>query len=164
MFDTDLTVRAAEFLDLCRSKSLTVGTAESCTGGLISALLTSISGSSDVFDRGFATYSNEAKVSCLGVKMELIEKHGAVSQEVAMAMAKGTLAHSNATLSVSVTGIAGPGGGTAEKPVGLVFIGSALEGSQPIAEKHLFPGDRDEVRRLSVEAALALLFSQAQTC
>lgn len=164
MFDADLSSRAAELLGLCRTKGLTVATAESCTGGLISALLTSLAGSSDVFERGFATYSNEAKAACLGVSMKMIEKHGAVSEDVVTAMAEGALAHSEAGLSVSVTGIAGPGGGTEDKPVGLVYIGSALEGHATIAEKHLFLGDRDAVRRHSVEAALTLLINQARTC
>ena len=162
MFDPDLSGRAAELLEICRAKGLTVATAESCTGGLISALLTSIAGSSDVFERGFATYSNEAKAECLGVPMELIDAHGAVSEEVAAAMAEGALSRSNAGLSISVTGVAGPGGGTEDKPVGLVYIGTALKRAAPIAQKHLFSGDRDKVRARSVDAALDLLLSQAR--
>ena len=164
MFDQALLARSEELLALCREKKIMLTSTESCTGGMISALLTAIAGSSDVFERGFATYSNEAKAECLGVPMALIEKHGAVSAEVAGAMATGALAHSNADLSVSVTGVAGPGGGTAAKPVGLVYIGSALGDAAPVVQKHNFTGDRDAVRLQSLNAALDLLFSQARTC
>lgn len=163
MFDDALTDNAKSFLSLCRSKKIQITTAESCTGGLISALLTSVAGSSDVFERGFTTYTNEAKFACLGVPRDLIEQYGAVSAAVAKAMAKGALSHSLGTLSVSVTGVAGPGGGTATKPVGLVFIGSCLEGREAIAQKHLFHGDRSSVRAQSVKCGMALLLSQAQT-
>jgi nicotinamide-nucleotide amidase len=164
MFDKGLLARSETLLEICRQNGIKLTTAESCTGGMISALLTAIAGSSDVFERGFATYSNEAKAECLGVPMALIEKHGAVSAEVAGAMAKGALARSYADLSVSVTGIAGPGGGTAEKPVGLVYIASALGDGEAVIEKHIFGGDRDDVRQQSLDAALDLLFSQARTC
>ena len=163
MFDDTLTDNAKSLLSLCRSKKIQITTAESCTGGLISALLTSVTGSSDVFERGFATYTNEAKSSCLGVSHDLIQKHGAVSADVAKAMAKGALINSDGILSISVTGIAGPGGGTATKPVGLVFIGSCLEGREAISQKHLFHGDRSSVRAQSVKCGMALLLSQAQT-
>jgi nicotinamide-nucleotide amidase len=163
MFDNMLTDNAKSLLDLCRSKKIQIVTAESCTGGLISALLTSVAGSSDVFERGFATYTNEAKSACLGVPRDLIEQHGAVSAVVATAMAKGALNHSDGQLSVSVTGVAGPGGGTAAKPVGLVFIGSCLKGREPVVQKHLFDGDRDTVRVQSVQSAMDLMLNQAQT-
>ncbi len=131
--------------------------AESCTGGLIAACLTEIAGSSAVVDRGFVTYSNEAKNEAIGVDMALIETHGAVSNEVAGAMAAGALAHSRAGAAVSVTGVAGPGGGTAEKPVGLVYIGGARLGQPPLVERHLFQGDRSTVRHDTVMAAFAML-------
>tara|TARA_B100000674_G_scaffold206007_1_gene168340 strand:+ start:125 stop:553 length:429 start_codon:yes stop_codon:yes gene_type:complete len=140
-----------------------LATAESCTGGLIASLITAIEGSSDVFDRGFVTYSNDAKTDCLGVPISLINKFGAVSKQVAKAMADGALANSGAHLSLSVTGIAGPGGGTQEKPVGLVCIASALIRSDTIVEKHIFSGDRDAVRNKTVAQAITMLNRQART-
>ena len=134
-----------------------LATAESCTGGLIAATLTEIAGSSDVVDRGFVTYSNAAKTEMLGVPAELIAEHGAVSDPVARAMAEGAIRHSAADLAVSVTGIAGPGGATPGKPVGLVFLGIARRGEQAVAERHVFDGDRQSVRLQSVHRALDLL-------
>jgi len=136
-----------------------LATAESCTGGAIAAALTDIAGSSDVFERGFVTYSNEAKTELLGVPAALIARHGAVSEEVAAAMAAGALAHSHADAAVSVTGIAGPGGGTPTKPVGLVFIGRAHRGGTTSVERHVFAGDRAAVRAASVKRALELLLA-----
>jgi nicotinamide-nucleotide amidase len=153
----DLTDRAAAILELYKSHNMMVATAESCTGGLIAACLTEVAGSSSVVDRGFVTYSNEAKNEAIGVDMALIEAHGAVSAEVAGAMATGALAHSRADAAVAVTGIAGPGGGTAEKPVGLVFVGGARLGQAPQVERHLFDGDRARVRHDTVLAAMDLL-------
>lgn len=138
-----------------------LATAESCTGGAIAAALTDIAGSSDVFERGFVTYSNEAKAELLGVPAALIIAHGAVSQEVAAAMAEGALAHSRADVAVSVTGIAGPGGGTPTKPVGLVYIGSIRRGSAPAVERHVFTGDRAAVRAASIKRALEVLAEPA---
>ncbi|HEX4160752.1 MAG TPA: CinA family protein [Rhizomicrobium sp.] len=137
---------------------LRIATAESCTGGLIGALLTEIPGSSDVFERGFITYSNAAKTGMLGVPNELIGEWGAVSEPIARRMAEGALEHSSAQIAVAVTGIAGPGGGTAEKPVGLVHIAAARKGAGTLHEKHLF-GDigRSPIRMATVEAALKLL-------
>lgn len=152
-----LTDRATAILDHFRSHNMMVATAESCTGGLIAACLTDIAGSSDVVERGFVTYSNEAKNEAIGVELALIEAHGAVSAEVAGAMATGALAHSRADAAVAVTGVAGPGGGTAEKPVGLVFIGGARLGQAPTVERHLFGGDRSQVRHDTVLAAFDLL-------
>ncbi|HUW73141.1 MAG TPA: CinA family protein [Methyloceanibacter sp.] len=151
---------AAEILDRARAKGDLITTAESCTGGLVSAALTAVAGSSDVFDRGFVTYSNTAKSEILGVPYWLIEKHGAVSEDVARAMAGGALTHSNASLAVAVTGIAGPGGGTAEKPVGLVHF-AAGRPDGPMHHERVVFGDlgRAEVRRRSVERALSLLRS-----
>lgn len=158
MFDLDLIDRAAALLEACRSRSLRVATAESCTGGLVAALLTEIPGSSDVFDRGFVTYSNAAKAELLGVPAALIEAHGAVSETVARAMAEGALRHSTADRAVSITGVAGPGGGTADKPVGLVWFALAHEGGATVTDACRF-GDvgRREVRMLSVRTALALM-------
>jgi nicotinamide-nucleotide amidase len=149
---------AEQLLERARNRNILVATAESCTGGMISALLTEIAGSSDVFERGFVTYSNEAKTGMLGVPSDLIDTYGAVSEPVARSMAEGALKHSLATASVAVTGIAGPGGGTAEKPVGLVHIAAARAGSETLHEIHLF-GEigRAAVRLAGSEAALRLL-------
>ena len=148
---------AEALLGAARGRGLKIATAESCTGGLIAALLTEIAGSSDVFERGFVTYSNDAKRELLGVPEELLTTHGAVSAPVARAMAAGALKHARADIAVAVTGIAGPGGGTAEKPVGLVHI-AAARGGDTRAEEHRF-GDlgREQVRLRTVEAALGLL-------
>lgn len=135
-----------------------MATAESCTGGLVSAALTDVPGSSDVFDRGFVTYSNEAKTDLLDVPAPLIAAHGAVSAEVARAMAVGALAHSLADIAVSVTGIAGPGGGSAEKPVGLVHFACARRGGGVVhVERRFGPLARVEIRAAAVEQALDLL-------
>lgn len=158
--DTALVKRAADLLDALRAKGLTIVTAESCTGGLISAYLTEVAGSSDVVERGFVTYSNAAKTELLGVPADLIEEHGAVSEEVARAMAEGALKHSGADVSVAVTGIAGPGGGSEEKPVGLVHIAAAKRGGSGHHLRCAF-GDagRSKVRRDTVEEALNLVRS-----
>ena len=154
--------RAAAVLEACRRRGLHLVTAESCTGGLVAATLTEIAGSSDVVERGFVTYSNAAKEELLGVPRALLEANGAVSEPVAHAMAEGALARvPTAAVSVAVTGIAGPGGGTASKPVGLVFIAAARRGAATLGERHLFEGDRRAVRLASVERALALLLQQA---
>ena len=146
----------------CRKKKLKVVTAESCTGGLVAAALTAIAGSSDVVERGFVTYANEAKREMLGVPWDALLGHGAVSEPVARAMAAGALTHSLADIAVSVTGVAGPGGGSDEKPVGLVHLAAVRAGYEPIAERHVFPGDRDAIRRVSVLTALAMLASLAE--
>ena len=140
--------------DVLRAAGLRLASAESCTGGLVAAACTSVAGSSDWFERGFVTYSNDAKVQMLGVDAALIARHGAVSAEVAAAMAEGALAHSEADLAVAVTGIAGPGGGTSDKPVGTVWIGWKRRGGYPQAQVFAFDGDRDAVRRQTVAAAL----------
>ena len=162
MFDHELREAAEHALAVCRKKGLKVVTAESCTGGLIAAALTAISGSSDVVDRAFITYSNEAKREMIGVPWDAILGHGAVSEYVARAMAGGALSRSNAQIAVSVTGVAGPGGGSAEKPVGLVHFGAMRAGHESIAERHVFPGDRDNIRRLTVLTALAMVSSLAE--
>ena len=150
--------QATALLELCRRKALTIATAESCTGGLVAAALTEIPGSSDVVERGFVTYSNEAKQTMLGVPAATLENFGAVSRETAEAMAKGALKNSLAALAVSVTGIAGPGGGSAAKPVGLVHFAAASKGGGLIHHEKRF-GDigRSQVRHASVIEALAML-------
>ncbi len=140
-----------------RARGWMVATAESCTGGMIAATLTSIAGSSDVVDRGFVTYSNAAKTEMLGVPETLIAAHGAVSAQVAAAMAQGALAHSRAGIAISVTGIAGPGGGSADKPVGLVWFGSAIRGGAADAVSRVFPGDRNDVRTAATVFALEMV-------
>jgi nicotinamide-nucleotide amidase len=154
----EMTNRAATLLDAYREKGLKIATAESCTGGLVAALLTEISGSSSVVERGFVTYSNEAKIELIGVPAELIAAHGAVSEPVARAMAEGALAHSRADVAVGITGVAGPTGGMATKPVGLVHFGLARKGAATIHLERRY-GDlgRETVRRRAVEDALALL-------
>ena len=158
--DAGLLAQAAILLETCRSCGDTIVTAESCTGGLVAATLTAIPGSSDVFERGFVTYSNAAKSEMLGVPFWLIERHGAVSEDVARAMAGGALLHSRASLAVAVTGIAGPDGGTQEKPVGLVYFAAGRRAAPMQSERVEF-GDlgRAEIRRRSVERALSLLGS-----
>jgi nicotinamide-nucleotide amidase len=134
-----------------------LATAESCTGGLIVAALTAVAGSSDVVDRGFVTYSNDAKIQMIGVSSALIETYGAVSEEVARAMAEGALARSRAAIAVSVTGVAGPGGGSVEKPVGLVCFGLACTAKPALSERHIFPGDRTAIRAASVAHAFTMI-------
>ena len=148
---------AAALLVQLRAAGLMVATAESCTGGLIAGALTEIAGSSDVVDRGFVTYSNEAKMEMLGVPAALVEGHGAVSEPVARAMAEGALARSRAGVTVSVTGVAGPGGGSVEKPVGTVWFGAARRGGETVSERMVFAGDRSAVREATVRYALGLL-------
>ncbi|HJU21719.1 MAG TPA: CinA family protein [Casimicrobiaceae bacterium] len=145
---------ALELGQSLRVRGLRVATAESCTGGMISAAITAIAGSSEWFERGFVTYSNEAKREMLGVAQALLDAHGAVSQPVAIAMAEGALAHSEADVAVSVTGIAGPGGATPGKPVGMVCFGFARRGSPGSAITQQLAGSRAEVRSRSVEIAL----------
>jgi nicotinamide-nucleotide amidase len=158
MFPSPLLSLAQIVLAEAREKKLRLATAESCTGGLIAALLTEIPGSSNVLDRGFVVYSNRAKSDLLGVSGDLIADQGAVSEAVARAMAEGAIENSNAHMAVAVTGVAGPGGGTKLKPVGLVHIAAAREGRSILHEAHRF-GDigRSEIRLRSVEAALTLL-------
>jgi nicotinamide-nucleotide amidase len=158
MFSEALIARATLLLQGCREAGALVATAESCTGGLIAGCLTEIAGSSDVVDRGFVTYSNAAKNAMLDVPMALIENHGAVSELVARAMAEGAIAHSSADLSVAVTGVAGPGGGTAEKPVGLVHLACAQRGGTTLHREQRF-GDlgRAGIREATIYTALDML-------
>ena len=157
MLDEATLAGAAALLAHFRARGQMVATAESCTGGLIAAALTHVPGSSDVMDRGYVTYSNAAKTEMLGVPATLIDQVGAVSQAVAAAMAEGALQRSHAQVAVSVTGVAGPGGGTAEKPVGLVWFGRAEAGVPTVTTHRIFPGDRAAVRAQTVAAAFALL-------
>ncbi len=161
MFDDAIKDRAVAVLDRYRSEGLKLVTAESCTGGLIAASLTEVAGSSDVVERGFVTYSNAAKSELLGVPAALIVEMGAVSAEVAEAMAEGALAQPHADAAVSVTGIAGPGGGTVEKPVGLVYLGGCRRGGSPRHLRRVFTGDRAAVRRAALEEALDLALDLA---
>jgi nicotinamide-nucleotide amidase len=162
MFADDLRDRVEKLVALCRDKSLWLATAESCTGGLLAGLVTSVPGASEMFERGFVTYSNAAKVECLGVSPDLLDRFGAVSGEAAAAMAEGALAHARADLALAITGIAGPGGGSAEKPVGLVHFGVARRG-RPVAtvEKRFGAIGRTEVRVAALGIALELLLQAA---
>jgi nicotinamide-nucleotide amidase len=149
---------AAKLVQAASAKRVLIATAESCTGGLVSAAITDIAGSSAVFDRGFVTYSNEAKADLLGVSPSLIDQHGAVSAEVACAMAEGALKNSRAAISVAITGIAGPGGGSVEKPVGLVHFATSVNDSDTLHfEKRFGNLSRDEIRGAAVNAALQAL-------
>ena len=154
---------AGDLIDRLRAEAVMLVSAESCTGGLISAVLTSISGSSDVVDRGLVTYSNQAKIDLLGVPEETLERHGAVSKETAIAMAEGALAHTPAAgISIAVTGIAGPGGGSPDKPVGLVHLAAARShptGSPVILHREARYGDigRNEVRMATVMTAFEMV-------
>ncbi|MDX1922495.1 MAG: CinA family protein [Alphaproteobacteria bacterium] len=158
MLPEDLIARAARVVELFIEKKLTLALAESCTGGLIAGCITAISGSSAVLERGFVTYSNASKIQEVAVPAELIIKHGAVSAEVAIAMAIGARKVANTNVGLSVTGIAGPTGGSPDKPVGLVFLALATE-SHVDVRRFQFSGDRDEVRRQAVVKALSMLVS-----
>ena len=153
---------AADALNACRAKGLTAVTVESCTGGLICAALTSVAGSSDVVYGGFVTYANRAKTAMVGVDTALIEAHGAVSEEVARAMAEGGLKASGAALAVAVTGIAGPGGAVADKPVGTVHIVAQSESGAVLHELHHFQGDRGAVQEQTALTALQMLKDLAE--
>lgn len=152
---SDIGKLADRFLKACQRREWLATTAESCTGGLIIATLTDIPGSSSMVDRGFVTYSNEAKMDMLGVRGQTLDAHGAVSAETAAEMAAGALANSRASIALSVTGIAGPDGGSPEKPVGLVWFGIAVEGKPVATHSRLFENrGRDFIRRETVRAAL----------
>lgn len=159
-------VLARDFIAACRNAGIMVATAESCTGGLIAAAITDIAGSSDVLDRGFVTYSNKAKIEMLGVSTQTLNAHGAVSRETVLEMAEGGLARSRSGIALAVTGIAGPGGGSAEKPVGLVWFGVALKGQPAVAQSRIFDDQgrafiRTETVRTALELGLAALAAQA---
>jgi nicotinamide-nucleotide amidase len=152
--------RARSVLERCRAAGVRLAVAEACTGGLITASLTAVPGSSAVLERGLVPYSNEAKVELLGVPLELLEVHGAVSAEVARAMAEGLLARAPVELVLAETGIAGPGGATPTKPVGLVFLAVARRGAETVVQRHVFPGDRGAVRQAASARGLELLIKQ----
>jgi nicotinamide-nucleotide amidase len=162
LLDADLATQwVAPLADALRVRGWRLATAESCTGGLIAAACTALAGSSDWFERGFVTYSNAAKTEQLGVSALLIAQHGAVSEPVVRAMAEGALTHSAADIAVAITGIAGPAGGTADKPVGLVWMAIAQRGAATQAERLQLNGDRAAVRAATVELALQRLQSAA---
>ena len=149
--------QATDVLDRCRKLGLRLATAESCTGGLIASCLTAVPGSSDVFDRGFVTYDNAAKVEMLGVAETSLAAHGAVSEAVACAMAEGALENAAVQIAVATTGIAGPGGGTKTKPVGLVYIAVAGLGRKTRCTKNVIKGNRESVRFTAMEQSLSMV-------
>jgi nicotinamide-nucleotide amidase len=157
LFDPETLTLADSALAACRVRGWRVATAESCTGGLVAAALTAIAGASDVVERGFVTYSNKAKVELLGVPSEIIAEYGAISEQTAAAMAQGAVVRAGIDLAVSVTGLAGPGGGTPHKPVGLVYIGLARRDGAARVERRVFSGDRAAIRRAALRLALELL-------
>jgi nicotinamide-nucleotide amidase len=163
MLDNDIVEAAKNLLAICKRKNLLVATAESCTAGLVAGTLTEVPGTSSILDRGFITYSNEAKHEMLGVPQDILSKHGAVSPQTADAMARGVLGHSRVHLAVSVTGIAGPDGGSAEKPVGLVFFAAASRGGKLITSEQRYGNiGRDKVRKHSVLQAFRMLHELAE--
>ena len=161
MFEAETLTLAQSVLDACRLRGWHLATAESCTGGLLAGALTAVAGSSDVVERGFVTYSNKAKSELLGVPPEIIAAHGAVSAETTAAMARGAVARAPVDLAISVTGVAGPGGGSAMKPVGLVIFGLARRDGSCRTERHVFDGDRAAVRQAAIQVALRLLEAEA---
>jgi nicotinamide-nucleotide amidase len=163
VFDRETLSLAETVLALCRARGWHVATAESCTGGLVVSALTAIAGSSDVVDRGFVTYSNAAKMELLGVPAATLEAHGAVSAETAAAMALGAVSRAGVDLALSVTGVAGPGGGSTQKPVGLIYFGVARRDGVCKTEHRIFAGDRTQVRDAALKLALQLLQAEAQS-
>ena len=157
MFNTQLTLAANQLLERAQAHRKTVATAESCTGGLIAALLTAVPGSSALLERGFVTYSNHAKIELLHVAEALVERYGAVSEPVARAMAEGAIWHSQADVSIAVTGVAGPGGGSQDKPVGLVHLATARRQGETVHQLCHFDGDREMIRLAAVAEALIML-------
>ena len=163
MFDPETQALAEAVLAACRARGWHLATAESCTGGLVVAALTAIAGSSDVVERSFVAYSNGAKMELLGVSADTIAAHGAVSAQTAAAMARGVIARAPVDLAVSITGVVGPGGGTAQKPVGLVYLGVARKDGGARVERRIFPGDRAAVREAALVLALELLEDEARS-
>jgi len=162
VFEAETLTLAQSVLDACRARGWHIATAESCTGGLVAGALTAIAGSSDVVERGFVTYSNEAKSEMLGVPPATIAAHGAVSSETAPAMAEGAVARAPVDLAISVTGVAGPGGGSAAKPLGLVIFGLARRNGPSRTERRVFDGDRSAVRQAALRVALGLLAAETR--
>ena len=155
MADAQIQAAATALLDLCKARKVMVATAESCTGGLVAGALTDIAGSSAVVDRGFVTYTNEAKHQMLGVPSDTLNRFGAVSRETAEAMARGALGNANADIVVAITGIAGPGGGTESKPVGMVCIAVALD--ETVARTFKFPGNRELIKTFAAFTAVDMV-------
>jgi nicotinamide-nucleotide amidase len=162
VFDPETLALAEAVLAAYRHRGWHVATAESCTGGLVAGALTAISGASNVFERAFVTYSNEAKIEMLAVPSDMIASHGAVSAQTAAAMARGAVRRAPADVAVSVIGIAGPGGGTPQKPVGLVYLGVARRDGACRVERRVFPGDRSAIRQAALIEALQMLRDEAQ--
>ena len=160
IFPEKLLAAAASALEAAKKKGIRLATAETVTAGLVSACLTSVSGASQIFDRGYVLYHESAKATGLGVAEDVSKQHGAVSAEVTQGLAEGLLSHSGAGVTVAITGYAGPGGGNAKNPVGTVFIAAARKGVPLLAERHVFPGSRDNVRLEAVAAAIRLLHKQ----
>ena len=160
MFPLEINSKASSILKVCKQKGVTIITAESCTGGLIAGCLTEIPGSSSVIEGGFVTYSNRAKVSMLSVKLEQLDQYGAVSEEVARSMAEGALGSSKADIAVACTGVAGPGGATNTKPVGLVHLSCALRKHPTLHKRFNFSGERSTIRLATVKAAFELIEAQ----
>jgi nicotinamide-nucleotide amidase len=160
MFPTDHLDRAARALTLAREAGVRIATAETVTAGLVSACLTSVSGASQIFERGFVLYHDSAKATGLGVPESVAQQHGAVSAEITQGLAEGALRHSGAGVSVAVTGYAGPGGGSEKNPVGTIFVAAARRDRPTLVERHVFSGDRNAVRLAAVGAAVALLVKQ----
>ncbi|MDA0781113.1 MAG: CinA family protein [Rickettsiales bacterium] len=160
MFSSEITGKAHEVLKTLRKREYRLATAESCTGGLLSAALTEIPNSSEVFERGYVTYSNESKVELLTVPTYYIEDFGAVSFQTAIAMAEGALLMSRADISVSITGVAGPDGGTRRTPVGTVYIATAYQGHETVYELHSFSGSRNSIREKAVFTALEMILKR----
>jgi nicotinamide-nucleotide amidase len=161
VFDPETLALAEAVVAQCRTRNWRLATAESCTGGLVAAALTAVAGSSDVVERSFVAYSNDAKTELLGVSAETIAAHGAVSSETTAAMARGTIVRAPVDLAVAITGVAGPGGGTPQKPVGLVYLGVAKKDGTTRVERRIFPGDRAEIRNAALALALELLEDEA---
>src|SRR5436853_872780 len=162
MSEQDQRRLAQQVLELCRARGWHVATAESCTGGLVAAALTAIAGSSDVVERSFVAYSNEAKIEMLAVPSDTIAAHGAVSAQTAAAMARGAVRRAPADVAVSITGIVGPGGGSPQKPVGLVYLGVARRDGACRIERRVFPGDRSEIRQAALVGALKMLWEETR--
>jgi len=163
MFSENITNQTHTLIKALKERHMKLSAAESCTGGLLCAAITEIPGSSNVFDRGYVTYSNDAKIELLTVPTFYITDFGAVSYQTAIAMAEGALLMSKANISISITGVAGPEGGTEDKPVGTVFLACALDGKETKFEQHMFSGSRRSVRLKTVEAAMNMLLRRLET-
>jgi len=160
LFPVSMIEKAAAILAACKEQGKTIATAESCTGGLLSAILTELPGSSRMFTHGFITYANEAKIGLVGVDSTLIAQHGAVSEAVARAMAEGALKCSGADVSMAITGVAGPGGGSPSKPVGTVHVACAMKGVATVHQHQIFTGERSAIRMAAADCALGIIIAE----